>query len=119
MFLSRLKKHLYFLTILVSLVSFSSIVNVTPVEKTTIELVLSRTSKNQKLADYRDGLFKPSVKSLPSFWTFCNSSLLNFEQGLGTLGYSDFKVKYLPFQSILPILKHQYHSSFMDIESII
>lgn len=119
MFHSRLKMHLYFLTILVSLVSFSSVVNVTPVEKTTIELVLTRTSKNQKLADYRDGLFKPSVKSLPSFFTFYYNCLLNCEQRLRTLEFINFKVKYLPFQNILPILKYQYHSSFMDIESVV
>ena len=119
MFRLKLHKQLYLLALLASLFSFSGVVNAIPVEKTTIELVLTRTFKNQKLADYNDGLFKSSVKSMASFYIFCYSSLLNFEQGLGTLGYTDFKVKYLPFQSILPILKHQYHSSFMDIESIV
>jgi len=119
MFHSRLKKHLYFLTILVSLVSFSSVINLTPVETTTIELVLSRTIENQKLANYKDGFIEPIVKTPTSFYNHYLNSLLNREQHLDNLAYSNFKLKYLSFQNIFPILEYQYHSSFNALESVV
>ena len=119
MFRLKLNKTFYFLTLLIGLMSFSGIPTTIKLEKMTIELVQAKGSEQQNVYDFREGWIRNLERQtlqycLPNFITF-----LTDKHTLETLAYQNFKIKHIPFQLTLLILRFQHHSSFMDIESVV
>ena len=110
----KLSKQLFLFTLLVSLVSFSGVANTIPIERTTIELVLAKTSEHRTFYAFKYRLNKKNDKQNLLFCRHYFDSLLKYKHNLESLAYVNFKEKYIPFQNTVLILKYQYYSTSID-----
>lgn len=114
----KLQKRLYFLTLLVGLISYSGIANTIPVEKARVEIQLVKTSNDQKFYDYVIELIKNQKSTLKMYFSHNIDCLLNNEKQLQVSTYNNYKLKFIPLKRVQLLLKLQYYSSFMDCSSI-
>jgi hypothetical protein len=110
----KLSKQLFFITLLVSLVSFSSFANTIPIERTTIELVLAKASEHRTFYAFKDRLNRKNDNQNLLFCRHYFGSLLNYKHDLDSLAYANFKEKYIPIQNTVLIFKYQYYSTSID-----
>lgn len=115
----KLHKQLYFLTLLVSLISFSKVANTIPVEKTAIEVIHIKTPDQHKIYDFNDGLISTKKQEKQFYSIFNFGCLLNLEHRFQVSNYNTFIGKHIPLHQAKLFLKSQYYSSFMDLVSIV
>ena len=82
MFQFKLHKQIYFLTLLISLISFSGIANTFSVEKTTVEVIHTKTSNHDKVYKFSNGLIIKLDRVIQHYSISNFRCLLNFEQRL-------------------------------------
>ena len=112
----NLQKYLYFLTLLVGLISFSGIAQPISVDKVRIEILLSETSNSQKPYAFEDGLIKSQLNSFLQYYGYKFNCLLSLQHIQQYSNYNIFKSKYIPLTKAQLLLKLKFYTSFMDFK---
>lgn len=110
----KLHKQLYFITLLASLISFSSNLDYAPIEKFSIEILHLTPSNTFKIYDFKDGLITNNKKAKQVCNALNISCISDLESSFQTLNYNKFSKKYIPLQRTKLYLNSQYFSSFID-----
>lgn len=115
----KLQKSLYFLTLLIGLISFSGNAHPILIDKVRSEILLSKTSDSQKQFAYEDGLIKSQINSLQQFYGNSIVSLINLKHELQNSNFIIYKSKYIPSTNAKLLLKLRFYTSFMDFRPMV